>query len=193
MATGAVPGSMSLLLLLALVAALAGCGEPVDADRLPPGPLPQDVDVADIEPGRQGGVFFGTLAGMPRTLNPLQSSEDAPSATAVSRLLLGLTRFDPAREEVLPSLAERWEIGEDEKTFTFHLRRGVRWSDGEPFTADDVLFTFEALYDERYPNRRKSELSVDGEPFEVEKIDDHTVRFRTAGIYAPFLLYIGIP
>lgn len=189
------PGPVAAALLLAAAAGLAACGQgvPQEVPREAVEPLPMDADVSTLPPGRQGGIFFGTLAGMPRTLNPLQSAEDAPSNAAVSRMLEGLTRFDAVREEVVPGLAREWEIGEDQKTFTFHLRRGVKWSDGHPFTADDVVFTFQVIYDERYPNRRKSELSVDGKPFEVEKIDDYTVRFRTADIYAPFLLYVGTP
>lgn len=185
-----------LLCRLALILALAGmlmacgAGQPPERPRTEE-PPPADADVSNMPPGHAGGIFFGTLAGMPRTFNPLQASEDAPSAAAVLRLLDGLTRFDAAREEVVPALAKSWDIGEDQKTFTFHLRRGVKWSDGHPFSADDVVFTFQVIYDDRYPNRLKNELSVNGKPFEVEKIDDHTVRFRTADIYAPFLLYVG--
>lgn len=180
----------ALLLFAACALAACGAGKPTERPRAE-GPPPEDADVSVLPPGRQGGVFFGSLSGMPRTLNPLQATEDAPSAGAVSRLLEGLTRFDSAREEVVPALAKSWDISEDQKTFTFHLRRGVKWSDGHPFTADDVVFTFRVIYDERYPNRLKSDLSVDGKPFEVERIDDHTVRFRTADIYAPFLLNVG--
>lgn len=179
------------LALAAVLLAACGAGQPQERPRAE-GPPPQDADVSVLPPGRQGGVFFGTLTGMPRTLNPLLL-EDVSSSAVVNRLLEGLTRFDPVREEVVPGLAKSWDIGEDQKTFTFHLRRGVKWSDGHPFTAADVVFTFQAIYDERYPSRLKSELSVDGKPFEVEKIDDYTVRFRTADIYAPFLLYIGTP
>lgn len=191
--SGAKKRVFALLLPAVLFASLAACG-PAEAplgERPAAGPPPVDADVSLLPPGRRGGVFFGTLVGMPRTFNPLQAGEDAPSATAVSRLLEGLTRFDSAREEIVPGLARGWDISADQKTFTFHLRRDVRWSDGHPFTADDVMFTFQVIYDERYPNRSKSELSVDGKPFEVEKIDEHTVRFRTADVYAPFLLYIG--
>ena len=186
---------LRFIALIGMLSLLSGCGGSASSavDRAASESPPADADVSALPPGRQGGIFFGALAGMPRTLNPLQSGEDASSATAVSRLLDGLTRFDAAREEILPGLARSWEIEEDQKTFTFHLRRGVKWSDGHPFTADDVIFTFQVIYDERYPNRRKSELSVNGQPFEVEKIDDYTVRFRTADIYAPFLLYIGTP
>jgi peptide/nickel transport system substrate-binding protein len=179
----------------AACAFLAACGpaETPLGERPAAGPLPEDPDVSRMPPGQSGGVFFGTLIGMPRTLNPLQASEDAPSVAALSRILEGMTSFDPVREEIVPALAREWEISEDQKTFTFHLRRGVRWSDGHPFTADDVIFTFQVIYDDRYPNRLKSELSVNGKPFEVEKIDDYTVRIRTADVYAPFLLYIGTP
>ncbi len=166
------------------------CGSEIESEGREEHPLPEGVDVVERPPGVAGDIFTGTSAGTPATFNPLVA-EDATSSDAIQRLLSGLTRFDPVKDEVVPSLAESWEISEDGRSFTFHLRRGVRWSDGEPFTADDVIFTFDAIYDERYPNRMQMEFSVGGEPFEVEKIDDYTVRITTAEIYAPFLLYIG--
>ncbi len=174
---------------IALLVLLGGCSAEIESVR-EEAPVPEDIERVARDPGRQGDIFTGTSAGTPATFNPLVA-EDATSTEAIARLLDGLTRFDPVKEEVVPGLAKSWDVSEDSKTFTFHLRRGVRWSDGEPFTADDVVFTFKAIYDERYPNRKQMEFRAGGEPFEVEKIDDHTVRFTTAEIFAPFLLYIG--
>lgn len=167
----------------------AGCGGEVTLER-EDHPIPEGADVAAAEPGEYGSVFIQGAPGEPNTFNRLVA-EDATSASAIGLMFDGLTTYDPVREEVVPALAESWEIGEDSKTFTFRLRRGVRWSDGEPFTADDVVFTYRAIYDERFPNRGAYDLSVDGEPFEVEKIDDYTVRFVTPDVFAPFLLYMG--
>jgi peptide/nickel transport system substrate-binding protein len=94
-------------------------------------------------------------------------------------------------QEVEPGLATRWEIAPDNKTFTFYIRKGVCWSDGHPFTADDVVFTFQAIYDPRFPNRAAFDLSVDGKKFTIEKVDDLTVRLTTPEIYAPFLETVG--
>ncbi len=170
---------------------LCACSAEIESER-EDHPLPEGADVSERPPGVRGDILTGTSAGTPATFNPLVS-EDASSSEAIARILDGLTRFDPVKEEVVPALAESWDISDDSKSFTFHLRRGVRWSDGEPFTADDVVFTFKAIYDERYPNRMQMEFAVGGEPFEVEKIDEHTVRITTPEVYAPFLLYIGTP
>ncbi|NBT23484.1 ABC transporter substrate-binding protein, partial [bacterium] len=152
--------------------------------------LPSGIDIARSEPGRRGGVFIDSTPGEPSTFNPLVS-EDATSSGFIGLFLDSLVRNNAVTQEVEPGLATRWEIAPDNKTFTFHLRPGVLWSDGHPFSADDVVFTFRAIYDPRYPNRAAFDLSVDGKKFTVEKIDDLTVRLTTPEIYAPFLETVG--
>ncbi len=170
---------------------LVSCGgspvEPVVRNQYS---LPEDVEIDTSPIGQFGGLFIEADAGEPKTFNPLLS-EDAGSSSAIAMLSSGLTSWNPLRMEVEPGLAKSWEIGEDSKNFIFHLRRGVHWSDGVPFTADDVIFSFQAIYDPRYPNRTAYDLSMDGEPFKVEKIDDYTIRIETADIFAPFLEKMG--
>lgn len=168
---------------------LAACGARPTLER-EPHPIPEDADIAAVTPGEPGAIFIQGSSGQPATFNPLVS-EDATSSAAIALMLERLTRFDPVREEVVPGLAKSWDISEDNRTFTFHLRRGVRWSDGAPFTADDVVFTFDAIYDDRYPNRGAYDLSVDGQPFEVRKIDAQTVEITTPSVFAPFLLFMS--
>src|SRR5664279_3559163 len=82
------------------------------------------------------------LATEPKTFNVLVAQET--SSTEVTQYLFeGLTEFDPRTGAILPRLAESWEHSPDGLVWTFHLRKGVRWSDGELFTAQDVRFTFE--------------------------------------------------
>ncbi len=176
-------------IVMAAAVVLTGCGGKITLER-EVHPIPEDADRSVSAPGKPGSVFVQSSPGAPNTFNKLVA-EDAPSSEAIALLMDGLTRYDPVREEVVPGLARSWEISEDQKTFIFHLRRGVLWSDGHPFTAGDVVFTFQAIYDERYPNRGAYDLSVDGEPFEVEKIDEHTVRITTPEVFAPFLLYMS--
>jgi peptide/nickel transport system substrate-binding protein len=148
------------------------------------------VDISESPPGQYGGIFVQSNAQEPKTFNPLVA-EDAYSAQAIGWLLSSLTVYHPIKEEVIPALARSWEISEDNKTYTFHLRRGVRWSDGQSFTADDVIFTFDAIFDPRYPTRYSQQYTIAGKPLHYEKVDDYTVRFTTADIYAPFLNDIG--
>ncbi|MBI4278649.1 MAG: hypothetical protein HY660_09350, partial [Armatimonadetes bacterium] len=75
-------------------------------------------------------------------------------------------------------LAERWEISPDGKTYTFYLRRNVKWHDGHPFTADDVVFTAETALDRKNASPSRRSYLIRGEPVKVEKIDAYTVRFH---------------
>lgn len=155
-------------------------------------PIPEDAELSTYKPGTPGGFFIKTALGDPSTLNPLVS-EDASSSEAISLIIEGLTTWNPVTEQVEPALAKSWTISEDNKTYTFQLRKGLYWSDGEPFTADDVIFTFDSIYDSRFPNRQSFIFSINGEPFRYRKIDDHTIEFTTPDIYAPFLLYMSFP
>lgn len=178
-----------LSFVLPAVILLSSCTPPPTLRRAEH-PLPTGVDTARAELGRRGGVFIQSSPGEPATFNPLVA-EDATSGGFIGLFLDSLTRYNSVTQEVEPGLAERWEIAPDNRTFTFHLRPGVLWSDGQPFSADDVLFTFQAIYDPRFPNRASFDLSVDGRPFVVTKIDPLTIRITTPEIFAPFLEYVG--
>ena len=100
-----------------------------------------------------------------------------------------LVRWTPDWEGVAPNVAESFEVSEDSSTYTFHLREGLKWSDGEPFTADDVMFWYEdVLMNEALsPTGPPGWMTVDDEPGVVEKVDDYTVVFRFAAPYGSFL------
>ena len=90
---------------------------------------------------RERDRLVEALISDPKTFNPLLSTDSA-SSQAVDYLFEGLVRLNPRTTLPEPLLAERWEHDEAGTTWTFHLRRDVRWHDGRPFTADDVAFTF---------------------------------------------------
>jgi peptide/nickel transport system substrate-binding protein len=168
---------------------IVACDPPPDVQRIDL-PLPEGADISERPAGRYGGVFVESNAQEPKTFNPMVS-EDAYSAEAIALMQSSLTNYDPVKEEVVPGLAREWEIGPDNRVYTFHLRRDLRWSDGEPLTAADVIFTFDVVFDPRFPNRYAQQYTIAGEPLRYEKLDQHTVRFRTADVYAPFLNDIG--
>jgi peptide/nickel transport system substrate-binding protein len=128
----------------------------------------------------------------PKTFN-LLLAVDHTSATAVGDLFDGLVRLNPHTLENEPLLAERWEYNSDGTVCTFHLRRDVRWHDGQPFTAADVVFTFDAIYDERVPNSMKYLLLIDGKRIQVEAVDEYTVRLTLPRPFAPLINSIGQP
>jgi peptide/nickel transport system substrate-binding protein len=172
----------------ALLLALSGCGRQASgkAHSLPPSPL-----VSKAQPGRFGSCFRIAAPASPRTFNPLFAL-DGPS-DAITRLLFGsLVDVNFATQEPGPGLAESWSVGPDEKTWTFKLRKGLRWSDGVPLTADDVAFTWNAIMDNPEYNPITYELfRIRGRNFEVSKVDDLTVRVVTPEVFAPFVEYFG--
>ena len=78
------------------------------------------------------------------------------------------------------------ECEHDGKTSTFKLRKNLRWSDGEPLTADDVVFTWAAIYDTNIINPTRDLFIINEKQFVITKIDDLTVQVVTPEIYAPF-------
>ena len=109
-------------------------------------------------------------------------------------LFIGLTSVNGITGAVEPGLAERWEISADGLTWTFYLRPGLKWSDGMPLTADDIVFTFQdIIYNPRVITSLKDTFSIENKPFVVEKINDATVSIRTPFPFAPFLRTMSIP
>ncbi|MDE6213826.1 MAG: ABC transporter substrate-binding protein, partial [Lachnospiraceae bacterium] len=104
-------------------------------------------------------------------------------------LFNGLTAHN-GENEVVPGLAKSWEFDGDTCTYTFHLEEGVQWHDGEPFTAEDVKFTIEAIMDpenasENAPNYEDVE--------EIMVVDDTTITFRLSAPNVAFLDYMTMP
>lgn len=168
---------------------LYSCKKPDEPERYTH-PLPKDVSIVESVPGRYGGILVVAGAAEPKTFNPFVS-EDAYSSQAINSFLSGLVDYDSLKQEHVPGLARHWERSVDRKQYTFYLRQGIRWSDGHPFTADDVIFTFDIIFDPRYPNRYSQQYTIAGQPLAYEKLDDFSVRFSTADTYAPFINDIG--
>ena len=187
---------------------LCGCSEPPKIER-GKYPLPEGAEVAQCGVGNYGGIFVLAAAQEPKTFNPLVAS-DAYSSQAISLMLSPLVTYDPIREEVVPALAQSWEISDGGKTYIFKLREGAKFSDGADITADDVVFTFETIFAPqldkdgnpvidkntrrpllRYPSRYAGQYTIGGEPIKFRKIDKYRVEFRTKKVYAPFLNDIG--
>ncbi len=122
----------------------------------------------------------------PKSFNDIIAKES--STTIVTDLIFeGLTTTNAFTTQVEPNLAQSWEISDDGLIWTFHLRRDVRWNDGKPFSADDVVFTFnDLIYNPDIPSSARDIFTIDDKIFEVEKIDDYTVRFRLPVKFAVF-------
>ena len=127
------------------------------------------------------------LARVPKTFNPWASTE--VESHGIGQILFeSLLDVDPWTGGHLCRLARSYDVSADKRDYTFHLRKGLQWSDGHPLTADDVVFTFGTLIKDGFGNQSvRDTLSIDGQYPTVEKIDRYTVKFRTPKPFAPFL------
>jgi peptide/nickel transport system substrate-binding protein len=174
--------------LFGLIWVLAGCGQ----SRSNVGhPLPASPLVAKTSGGQPGGRFVIATPGNPKTLNPLFALDGA--SDGITRLLFGtLVNLDSVTQQTGPGLAESWSVGSDQKTWTFKLRQGVRWSDGRPLTADDVVFTWnDVMYNSDYNHVTYDLFRINGTNFAVTKVNDLTVQVVTPEVFAPFLEFFG--
>ncbi|HIC97879.1 MAG TPA: ABC transporter substrate-binding protein [Aquificaceae bacterium] len=138
-------------------------------------------------PGKRGGTVYFILNGDPKTLNPALAQETSSTAV-IDPLFSGLVRINLRTMKPEPDLARGWEVSEDGRVWVFYLKEGIRWSDGTPFTADDVVFTFnEVYYNDDIPSSMRDLLVVGGEKIKVEKVDTYTVKFTLPKPFAPFL------
>ncbi|HXZ41922.1 MAG TPA: ABC transporter substrate-binding protein [Terriglobales bacterium] len=143
----------------------------------------EELQISDNEPGRYGGTLTVAQRSEPKTLNPVTAA-DAPSREVIGRLTADLIHINRASQQTEPALAKSWTVSKDGRVFTLKLRRGLHFSDGQPFDADDVLFSFQVYLDEKIHSPQRDLLVVGGKPMEVQKIDQYTVRFTLAQTYA---------
>jgi peptide/nickel transport system substrate-binding protein len=162
---------LSLLLVLSLV---GGCRSPQ------PPPTASDADPA------RGGELVASIRSDPANYNRYVSpaaATDAVSLLTQSRLV----RVNRATDALEPWLASQWTLAADGVTYTVTLREGVTFSDGHPFTADDVLFSFRAAYDAKLASPLASSMQIQGRPIEAVRVDARTVTLRFPTPFAPGL------
>ena len=154
--------------------------ELVKAGKLPPieQRLPEDPLV--IKPahdiGRYGGTWRAGFTGAGDAYNGIRLAGD-------DHILF----FDYKVATVTPNVAGSWQVSDDGKVITLRLRQGLKWSDGQPLTADDFLFWYEDLYlNKDLVASPSSYFAVNGQQGKMERVDDHTVRYTFPGAYYLF-------
>lgn len=182
--------------VLLLIPALVGCATHKQSATPASGAASaiSSADTGDFErtslTGPRGGTMRFAATAEPKTFNPLLAKETSSSAI-LAPLFDSLVTRDLETLQFRPALAASWETSSDGRSWTFRLREGVRWSDGQPFTADDVIFTLDLIYDEKVETTTREILKIDGKPFQYEKVDAHTVRITTPTPFGPFLDVLG--
>jgi peptide/nickel transport system substrate-binding protein len=137
---------------------------------------PENVLVLRDVSGAAGGNLVVALANDPASFNRLFSTGVA-NTLITDRMSADLVHINRLTFEVEPSLAKSWEPQPDGRSYLVRLRRGLKFSDGSPFTADDVMFTFQVIADPEAAVPLADQVKVDGEFPAVTKIDDYTVKF----------------
>lgn len=135
----------------------------------------------EIQPA-QGGTFVEGIVGQPRFINPIYSQASDIDRDLVELIFSGLMKYD-SQSQIVPDLAEKYEIKEGGKVYEVYLKDKIFWQDSHPLTADDVVFTIKTIQNPDYKSpQRAAWLGV-----EVEKISDLKVRFSLRDSYSPFL------
>ncbi|MDT4965975.1 MAG: peptide/nickel transport system substrate-binding protein [Acidobacteriota bacterium] len=163
---------LGILFTLVLLAVTSACQQQKTSNSSPNQELPRERVV-----GKPGGSLTYRLTSPPQTFNHLGAKEEA--SLVVSFFLLGarLVEFDQDQQRHVPGLAESWKWAEDKRTLEVTLRDGLKFSDGHPLTADDVLFTIQAMYDERTASPIFREpMMINGRPIEATVVDARHLR-----------------
>jgi len=141
--------------------------------------------------GLQSQIILG-FPGKPKTFNPALAQD---AFDIFSFMYEGLIR-ENGQGEIEPALAKSWQISADRKRITFTLREGLKWSDGEPLTGDDVVFTYKDIYlNEAIPTVAKDLLSIGKHHVlpTVRKLNALQVEFSTTELFAPLLRTTKLP
>ncbi|MEI6212691.1 MAG: peptide-binding protein [Desulfuromonadales bacterium] len=167
--------------LLLLVAALSG-----GCSSAPDSPVPPSQKTVNSAPVPGDSLVEGTI-GEASTLIPLLASDSASHAVA-GQIYNGLVKYDK-NLNIVGDLAESFDISRDGLTITFHLRRGVKWHDGTPFTSRDVLYTYKVTVDPATPTAYAEDFK------QVKKItapDSQTIQVAYGEPFAPALASWGM-
>jgi len=133
--------------------------------------------------GVRGGRLVAALRSEPKTLNPITAG-DTRSKDVIALLSADLIHINVYTQRTEPALAKSWKVSPDGRTYTLELRRGISFSDGHPFDADDVVFSFTVYLDEKVHAPQRDLLEVGGKPIQVRKLGPYRVVFELSQPYA---------
>lgn len=153
-----------------------------------------DVDYLQSQAGigiYGGSLVASTIGEGPKTFNPF-NTKDNISAMMSEIMYDGLLTTHPVTGQPIPKLAKSFSVNGND--YVIHLRHGIKWSDGKPITADDVVFTWQNIIFDGFGNTStRDSIIIDGKLPTVKKIDDYTVEFKTPQPFAPFIRMLSTP
>jgi peptide/nickel transport system substrate-binding protein len=164
-----------------------GLAEQVKAGKLPSVDkrLPEPSQLFVVKPLKEIGKYGGNWR---RAFTGPADHENGNRIVSADKILT----FDYTGTKIVPSLARDWKVSDDGKTTTIYLRKGAKWSDGKPLTADDFMFWYEDLYlNKNIVPTPFFEFQIDGKDGKMRKIDDYTVAFEFPEPYAFFVYQLA--
>jgi len=144
--------------------------------------------------GKYGGsIYVSEIGEGPKTFNPWDAKDNTSSSLA-ELMFDGLTTTDAYTGKVIPQLAKSIEVDKTGTVYTVKLRKGLKWSDGKPITADDAVFTWNDIVFAGFGNTSiRDNILIDGQTPIVEAVDPLTIKFTTPKPFAPFLRQLSTP
>ena len=175
----------TLIIVLAMFL-LSSCGQSAAPDKEEKATTEKQQNAVDLKPAHGDTIVVGSI-GDASNLIPLLAS-DASSHQIAGLVYNGLVRYDQ-NLKLEGELAESWEVSADGQTITFHLRHGVKWHDGAPFTAADVMFTYQLIIDPQTPTAYAGDFV---QVKEAKVIDPYTFQVVYEQPFAPALASWGL-
>ena len=157
--------------------------------------IPQDYYQTQQPVGRYGGIMVTSLEQEPKTFNPLTKTDGA-SNSAQKLLFASLLEYNYEQQKLVPGLCKSFSI-QHNRIYRFNLRQNLQWSDGHPFSIEDVLFTFDLLFAQvtddkgnyhwKFPNTAVNKFIYQNKKLIYKKISDTVIEFETPVVWASFL------
>ncbi|MCK5476011.1 MAG: peptide ABC transporter substrate-binding protein [Candidatus Pacebacteria bacterium] len=129
-----------------------------------------------------GGEYSEGMVGQPRFINPILCQTNDIDSDLSAIIHSSLLKLD-SNGNLVNDLTQSYEIGEDRLSYTFHIRKNVKWHNGRDLNVDDIIYTIQTIQNPGY----NSILRTNWTGVRAEKIDDHTIKFSLKTVYAPFL------
>ncbi len=190
-----------LVLVLSMTFLVVGCSDNQEEATVDSQESTEEVAMNLSEEEKEGGVFYGRVASDPPTLDPADST-DTTSSRVIRNIFDGLVQYDE-KLNVVPAIAKDWKISEDNLTWTFNLKEGVKFHNGREVTAEDFVYSFTRILDPTTQSKRQwlfesvagAEEFMDGKVDSVKgftAIDKYTFEIKLARPFTPFLSVLAM-
>lgn len=173
-----------LAIFMAFAFILTACGKPAD-NKGTDAPNAPAVEGTETGSGKVGGLMVLGIGSDPTSVNPLFAN-DRVSLT-ISNVLYDALYHVKLGEVVYDGLAESMTPSDDHLTYTLKLKDGIKWHDGKDITADDVIFTYDSILDDKQNAKGQNVLKSDAGVVEYKKVDDKTIEYKLPKVDMTFV------